>query len=177
MTRFAIIGALVAWCAALVAVMPSVPSRQIMQARQRWRAGDRAKAQEIAAGALERLTHQVASSPMDPDRRMELAEALALSGRRLEALTEARRAVQLDPAPAEPRSSRLGAGSLLESMAIVAIEAGATEKALEVLEVLLARGRNSGGRALVEDPMFAPLRADPRFISLIAKYNRPLGSM
>jgi hypothetical protein len=146
-------------------------SREIREARERWRTGDHAGARAIAAAVLPELRREVKAQPGDPERHMALGEALALEGRATEALWEARSAVATHPAPAAPRGEH--GESLVESLAIVAMEAGETEDALDALELLLAGEPVWEAGRLRADPRFAPLHADPRFERLLALYQRP----
>lgn len=172
MSKVVVVGLVVVAMTSLATERQPFVSRDVLDARARWRAGDVASARALAESALPRLRHQVAAAPADPDRHMALAEALALVGRGREALAEARTALATDAAPAAARSTR-DAGSLLETMVIVAMEAGATDEALDAVEILLARGPRPGATPIAEDERFAPLRADPRFSHLVSLYGAP----
>lgn len=173
MARVMMLGLLVAASLYLVRPVPFV-SGEILEARERWRAGDVAAARAIATRVMPELRREVTAQPGDPDRHMALGEALALQGRAAEALWEARSAVASHPAPKVQRGA--GGESLLETLAIVAMEAGETEDALDALELILAGETRVDAHRLEVDQRFAPLRADPRFARLLALYGHVDGA-
>ena len=162
-------GLLLAACLALPGCRRWV-SDDVLQARERWLAGDAAAARTLARAALPRIASEVKARPGDPRRRMALAEALALGGDPRQALAEARSALAAHPAPAAS-SPGDGRESLIETMAIVAMEAGQAEDALDLVEILLARGSPASAGELATDERFVPLRAHARWQRLIDQYG------
>ncbi len=173
MTKAVVVGLVVVAMASLAKDRQPFVSRELLDARARWRAGEIAASRAAAEAALPVLRHEVASAPADPDRHMALAEALALVGRGREALSEARTALATDTAAPPGRDG----APLVETMVIVAMEAGATSEALDGIEILLARGPRPGAPSVADDERFAPLRADPRFHQLVATYGAPVEAM
>jgi hypothetical protein len=121
----------------------------VRAARAAWLAGESGAARQRARASLPSVRREVAALPTDLDRRLALAETLALAGEAELALVEAERAVALDPAPAGSRAD--GAArreSALETLAVVALEAGATARAEAALGRLAALG---GGLSVGSD--------------------------
>jgi hypothetical protein len=147
-------------------------ARPVALARAHWERGDVATARRLAAAALPGLRFELAARPEDVYRHMALAEALALAGEAAQALTEADRAIAADLAPWATSPRRTADGSLLETYAVVATEAGAPERALAALDRLLAHGARYTTDELRVDPRFKRLRPDARFAQLLAAHDR-----
>jgi hypothetical protein len=114
-------------------------SSQVRAARALWRSGDAEGARRAASSALPGLRREVDGMPTDVERRLALAEALALAGERERGLAEARRAAAADPAPwAERRQGDLVHESPLETLAVVATEAGDDGQATAARQASLA---------------------------------------
>jgi hypothetical protein len=116
-------------------------SQGVRQARAAWQTGDVLAARQLAGSLLPELKREVDGLPADLERRLAYAEALALAGEPERGLSEAERAVAADMAPwvakpvgSEPRESPL------ETLAIVATEAGAADEAVAARDNLLAHG-------------------------------------
>ncbi|HKU60113.1 MAG TPA: hypothetical protein VJQ44_02765, partial [Gemmatimonadales bacterium] len=126
--------------------------------------GDRARARALADTARAGLARTLEGAPNDPQRTMILALALAYAGRKPEALETAQRAEKLmeivDDDYTEPY--------LHHVMARIYILAGERDKAVDLLEKLLARPYFLTPAWLRIDPSFAPLKGDPRFDKLVA---------
>jgi len=129
------------------------------EARAAWLAGDRDAARQRAEASLPPLRREVAARPSDPGPRLWLAEGLALAGEPGPALAEAERALALEPAPAGTRLDGAARGeSPLETVALVALEAGDTPRAVAALERLAALGGALSPGSGLSDPRGWPGR-------------------
>ena len=125
-------------------------------------AGDAAAATKYADEAVIAFTAQVAELPEDADRRTNLATALALAGRKADAIREGLKAVSLDPIS---KDQLWGPYNQYE-LARIYIKVGEHEKALDLLEPLMKVPFYLTPRWLQIDPNFDPLRKNPRFLRL-----------
>ena len=115
--------------------------------------------------ALDQRTHHRVS----PEAVVDVAArglALAGSGRGDEALSEAR---WLQQSPVYREGAFEGA-SLAENRARILVQAGAAEEALDEISRLLAKPSWVSVQTLRLDPLWDPIREDPRFQALLAKY-------
>jgi serine/threonine-protein kinase len=131
--------------------------------------GDRARARANYEAARSLLADSVAVHPDDPRIRIALGLAYAGLGRKQQAVQEARRAMELAPlSQNNPRATAFMGGA-----AEVLAQAGDTDGALELLELLLAMpaGREASVPLLRVDPIFDPLRSDPRFEQLLKRFS------
>jgi serine/threonine-protein kinase len=128
-----------------------------------WR-GDTAQARVWADTARVQFARQLRTAPEDAQLHAFHGLALAYLGRRAEAVAEAERGVALAPVARDavdgPYYEHLRARTYLLL--------GERERALAVLERLVAVPYVVSGAWLRLDPSFAPLRGDPRFVRLTA---------
>jgi serine/threonine-protein kinase len=121
--------------------------------------GKAAAARAYADSALPSLERATAGNPGDGILRGSLALALALAGRRAEAVREGERAIQL-----EPIATNGITGPIVQHFVVLAYLAiGDRGKALERLEPLLRVPFYLSPAWIRIDPTLAPLRGDPRF--------------
>ncbi|HTI37203.1 MAG TPA: protein kinase, partial [Vicinamibacterales bacterium] len=125
--------------------------------------GDIAGMRRYASTAAEAFKEQLVSAPKDADRHAELGHALALLGRKQEAMREGELAVALDPVS----SDKLYAPFTQHQLVEVYILVGEQEKALDALEPLLKMPYLLSPGWLKIDPAFDPLRRNPRFQKLL----------
>ena len=87
-------------------------------------------------------------------------------GRNADAIAAARRAAELMPVAKDAMTGPEYLGALAE----IAAHAGAPDEALKLIEQLLAMpaGDTMTVERLKHDPLWDPLRKDPRFLKLIA---------
>ncbi|HET6555344.1 MAG TPA: winged helix-turn-helix domain-containing protein [Dyella sp.] len=131
-------------------------------------AGDMAKATaaytEVAAGARAAL----ADRPNDADLHLTLAFAYAGLGQKPEAIAEGKRAVALMPVAQDA----LTGADMLACQAQLYVRVGEPEQAVALLERVMSMP--SGGfmstTLLRLDPIWDPLRDNPRFKALLLKY-------
>jgi TolB-like protein/Tfp pilus assembly protein PilF len=109
---------------------------------------------------------QVKRSPDDAKLRMQLAKALAQLGEKEAALAEAQRATELQP---ESRDA-LDGPHITEDAAQVHAILGDNDRAIEILDGLLNRPSYLTVQGLRVNPVWDPLRNDPRFQALLEKY-------
>jgi TolB-like protein/Tfp pilus assembly protein PilF len=109
---------------------------------------------------------QVKRSPDDAKLRMQLAKALAQLGEKEAALAEAQRASELQP---ESRDA-LDGPHITEDVAQVHAILGDNDRAIEILDGLLNRPSYLTVQGLRVNPVWDPLRNDPRFQALLEKY-------
>ena len=106
-------------------------------------------------------------SPDAAKLHVQLAKMLAYLGEKNAALTEAQRAVDLEP---ETKDAFDGP-EITEGVAEVQAIVGESDRAIEMLDGLLSRPSALTVQALRVNPIWDPLRNDPRFEDLLAKYD------
>ncbi len=128
---------------------------------------DEAGARTAFLKAKEFAETQLKQDPQNASRHVELAEALASLGEKEAALAEAARATELLP---ESKDAFEGP-SITEAVAAVHCLVGDADRAIELLDGLLSRPSTTSVSLLKLNPIWDPIRNDPRFQDLIAKHG------
>ena len=131
--------------------------------------GDHTNAREAFERARELAEKAVRESPQDANRHAFLGGALAGLGRKEEAISEGKRAVDLLP----ESTDALDGPMMTIALAQIYAWTGEKDLALQLIEHSLATPVGLTVPILKLDPMWDPLRADPRFNQLLAKYGSP----
>jgi serine/threonine-protein kinase len=141
----------------------------LMRAQTYEALGETAKARAYYEAARSMLADSVKAHPNDASIRVTLGLAEASLGRKQDAIREARRAMELVPLS----SNSPGATALMGGAVEVFGRAGEIDAAFELLELLLAMpaGREVTVPFLRVWPGFDPLREDPRFDRLLARFG------
>ena len=125
--------------------------------------GARAAFLTAKSAAEEQLKH----SPDDAKLRIQLAKALAFLGEKDSALAEAQRASELQP----ESKDAVDGPEITEGVARVFAILGDNDRAIEILDGLLNRPSYVTVHSLRVDPIWDPLRNDPRFQALIDRHD------
>ena len=128
---------------------------------------DEKKARPALENARQITERAVQESPDDASRHAMLGGILAYLGRNEEAIKEGKRAVELTP---ESKDAFAGP-ELTVALAQIYAWTGEKDKALELLEHSLSTPAGISVALLKLDPVWDPLRKDPRFQALIDKYG------
>ena len=128
---------------------------------------DEAGARAAFLKAKDLLEAQLKESPDAPEIHIQLAKVLAHLGEKDAALGEARRATELVP---ESRDA-LGGPEIAAGVAEVHAILGDNGRAIEILDGLLSRPSAVTVQGLKVNPIWDPLRNDPRFQALLNKYG------
>ena len=128
-----------------------------------WR-GDAASARVWGDSAVREFEQQLRVSPDDGQLHALLGLALAYAGRGAQAVAEGNRGTTLLPIERDASNGPY----VRHVLARIHVLLGEHEKALDVLEPLLARPYLLSPGWLRIDPSFAPLKGTPRFEKLIA---------
>ena len=129
--------------------------------------GDKEKARaalEQARIVAERLVHD---APDDPGRHAQLGAVLAGLGRKEDAISEGKKAVELLPESQDAFVGPQATCALAEIYAWV----GKDDEALRLLDHLLNVPGGLTVPTVKLDPVWDPIRKDPRFQALIDKYS------
>jgi TolB-like protein/Flp pilus assembly protein TadD len=132
--------------------------------------GDKEKARaafEQARPVAERLVRE---APDDPGRHVQLGTVLAGLGQKEDAINEGKKAVELLPESEDAFAGPYATAALAEIYAWV----GEPDEAFRLLDHLLTVPNGLTVPTLKLDPSWDPLRKDPRFQLLIAKYSTKL---
>jgi tetratricopeptide (TPR) repeat protein len=136
----------------------------IVHAQTYWLRGDRAKARIYADSARVAFEENIKATPDDAQQHALLGLALAMLGRKADAIREGQRGVELQPISKDAFSGPYMQQQLVRIYLLV----GEPEKALDQLEPLLKLPYNLSPGLLRIDPNFAPLKGNPRFERLLA---------
>jgi TolB-like protein/Tfp pilus assembly protein PilF len=117
-----------------------------------------------AKGAIE---EQLKQSPESADAQIQLAKVLAYLGEKDAALEAAQRATQLLP----ESKDAFGGPDITQGVAEVHAVIGDSAGAIKILDGLLSRPSSITAVSLKINPIWDPLRNDPRFQALINKYS------
>jgi TolB-like protein/Tfp pilus assembly protein PilF len=128
---------------------------------------DEAGARAAFQKARDLLEAQLKQSPDAADMHIQLAKVLAYVGEKDAALAEAQRAAELLP----ESKDAFGGPEITTGVAEVYCIVGANGRAIELLDALLSRPSNITVPGLKVNPIWDPLRKDPRFQALIDKYG------
>jgi len=128
--------------------------------------GDEAAARAAFLKAKDILAEQVKQKPDDADLRVQLAKMLAWLGEKDAAIAEAQRAMDLRP---ESKDAFEGPPITEQAAQVYAI-IGDNARAIELLDGLLSRPSEVTLPTLKVNPAWDPLRNDPAFQALFAKY-------
>ena len=110
---------------------------------------------------------QVKRTPDAAESHTQLAKTLAFLGERDAAVAEAQRASELRP----ESKDAFGGPEVIESVAQVYTILGEKDRAIELLDGLLSRPSGMTVQILKVNPIWDPLRNDPRFEDLLTKYG------
>ena len=128
---------------------------------------DEAGAREAFAKARSLAEARLKQNPDDASAQAQLGEALAWSGEKEAAVAAAQRAVELLP---ESKDAFEGP-EIVSSLATVYTIVGEHDRAIELLDGLLRRPSSLTVQLLKLNPIWDPLRDDPRFIELLKKHG------
>ena len=128
--------------------------------------GDDAAARIAFLKAKDILQEQVKQKPDDADLHVQLAKLLAWLGEKDAAIAEAQRAMDLRP---ESKDAFEGPPITEQAAQVYAI-LGDNARAIELLDGLLSRPSEVTLHTLKVNPAWDPLRNDPGFQALFAKY-------
>jgi TolB-like protein/Tfp pilus assembly protein PilF len=128
---------------------------------------DEAGARTAFLKTKELLDTQLKQSPDSPDMHILLAKVLAYLGEKDAALAEAQRATELLPESKDAFGGPEIAAGVAEVQAIL----GDNGRAIEILDGLLSRPSGVTVQALKINPIWDPLRNDPRFQALLNKHG------
>ena len=128
--------------------------------------GDDAAARVAFLKAKNILEEQLKQKPNDADLRVQFAKLLAWLGEKDAAVAEAQRAIDLRP---ESKDAFEGP-QVAEQVAQVYTILGDNARAIGLLDELLSRPSEVTSQRLKLDPAWDPLRNDPAFQALFAKY-------
>jgi serine/threonine-protein kinase len=128
---------------------------------------DQAKARPALEKARQITEQSVRESPDDAARHALLGGILALLGQKEEAIREGKRAVELRP------ESKDAFDGPMFTMALAQIYAwtGENDQAMQLIEHSLSTPNGVTVPILKLDPIWDPLRNDPRFQALLSKYS------
>jgi TolB-like protein/Flp pilus assembly protein TadD len=129
--------------------------------------GDKTKAQAAFERARPVAEQLVRDAPGDPGRHVQLGAILAGLGLKEEAINEGRKAVELVPESQDAFEGPQATAALAEIYASV----GEHDEALRLLDHLLKVPNGLTAATLKLDPVWDPLRKDPRFQALIDSYS------
>jgi TolB-like protein/class 3 adenylate cyclase/Tfp pilus assembly protein PilF len=118
------------------------------------------KAKAVAEG-------QVKRTPDAEESHIQFGKTLAFLGERDAAVAEAQRASELRP----ESKDAFGGPEVTESVAQVYAILGERDRAIELLDGLLSRPSGMTVQILKVNPIWDPLRNDPRFQALLTKYS------
>jgi TolB-like protein/Tfp pilus assembly protein PilF len=128
--------------------------------------GDDAAARTAFLKAKDILEQQVKQKPDDSDLHVQLAKLLAWLGEKDAAIAEAQRAIDLRP---ENKDAFEGP-RITEQVAQIYTILGDNARAIELLDGLLSRATGVTLQSLKVNPAWDPIRSDPAFQALFAKY-------
>ena len=129
--------------------------------------GDKAKAQAAFERARPFAEQSLRESPGTAARHIQLGFILTGLDRKQEAIAEGRRAAELTPESKDAFDGPQVTASLAQIYAWV----GEKDQALQLLDHSLQTPNGITVPMLKLDPMWDPLRTDPRFQALIGKYS------
>jgi serine/threonine-protein kinase len=128
--------------------------------------GDKIKAQAAFEQARPVAEKLVREAPGDAARHGQLGAALAGMGLKEDAINEGKKAVELVPESEDAFDGPKATAALAEIYAWV----GENDEALRLIDHLLQVPSFMSVQVLKLDPVWDPLRKDPRFQALIDKY-------
>src|SRR5881398_1218032 len=128
---------------------------------------DEAGARAAFLKAKDLLEAQLKESPDSPDMCILLAKVLACLAEKDAASAEARRATELLP----ESKDAFGGPEITAGVAEVYATLGDNDRAIEILDRLLSRPSAVTVQGLKVNPIWDPLRSDPRFQALLQKYS------
>jgi len=128
---------------------------------------DDAGAREAFLKAKNAVEEQLKRSPDIEKTHIQLAKVLAQLGEKDAALAEAHRATELLP----ESKDAFGGPEITAGAAEVYSILGENDRAIEILEGLLSRPSAVTVEGLKVNPIWDPLRSDPRFQTLLQKYG------
>jgi TolB-like protein/Tfp pilus assembly protein PilF len=129
--------------------------------------GDQSGAREALLKAKSAGEDQLKQSADSPDVHLQLARVLAFLGEKDSALAEAQRASELLP----ESKDAFGGPDITEGVAQVHAILGDSARATEILDGLLSRPSSVTVPALQVNPIWDPIRSDPRFQALLEKHS------
>jgi tetratricopeptide (TPR) repeat protein len=110
---------------------------------------------------------QLKRTPDAVESHVQLAKTLAFLGEKDAAVAEAQKASELLP----ESKDAFGGPEVMEGVAQIYAVLGEKDRAIEVLDGLLSRPSGMTVQSLKLNPIWDPLRNDPRFEDLLTKYG------
>src|ERR1041385_5393765 len=129
--------------------------------------GDKAGSREPLLKAKDYAEKWVSEVPNEAKRHDRLAEALAWLGEKDAAIAEAKRAMELLPESVDAFEGPVCTQTLAEIYMVV----GEYDQAISIAEGLLDRPTQLTVASLKINPLWDPVRQDPRFIAMLKRHG------